>query len=85
MGLALAIAGVTRQSGCVPPEIGNVNGRSSPKASETAVTVRRKEGKRAVKSAERKSYATHAGRDETVRQAVIENTDNGKGRSSPLM
>lgn len=34
--------------------------------------------KRAAKSAERKSYATHAERDETDRQAVIENTDNGE-------
>ena len=48
--MALVIAGVTMQSGCVPLEIGNVNGRSLSRASETAVTVRREEGERAVKS-----------------------------------
>ena len=74
--MALVIAGVTMQSGCVPPEIGIVNGRSLPKVCKT-----RREGqvrKRAVKSAERKSYATHVERDETDRQAVIGNTDNGE-------
>ena len=43
--LVLVIAGVTMQSGDVPLEIGIVNGRSSPRASETAVTVRQREGK----------------------------------------
>ncbi len=36
-----------------------------------------------MKSAERKSGNTHAGRDETDRQAVIENTESWKWRSSP--